>query len=165
MWLALTSILTSNNKGRQMNRSKCSSAAMAFAMALLAMAMTLRAESAEPMALQGVMQQLGRDMQTVTGAIATEDWGTVAELAPRIGGHPEPPIKEKLRILSWIGSDATKFRGFDVEVHDAATAMKEAAIHGDGRAVIRAFSRVQLSCLGCHENFRQPFIDHFYGQR
>lgn len=134
-------------------------------MVLLVTAATLRAEPAEPLALQGVMQQLGRDMQTVTGAIATEDWGTVAELAPKIARHAEPPIAEKLRILSWIGSDAGKFRGFDGEVHDAATAMEEAAMRGDGQDVISAFSEVQLSCLGCHQNFREPFIKHFYGRR
>ncbi|WP_417544252.1 cytochrome c [Marinobacter sp.] len=146
-----------------MSRSKCTSTAIV--MALLATAATLRAESAEPLALQGVMQQLGRDMQTVAGAIATEDWGTVAERAPKIARHAEPPITEKLRILNWVGSDAGKFRGFDGEVHDAATAMEEAAMRGDGKAVIKAFSKVQLSCLGCHQNFREPFIKHFNGPR
>jgi cytochrome c556 len=71
-------------------------------------------------------------------------------------------MMEKLRILGWLGSDAGKFREYDGEVHDAATTMEEAAIRGDGHAVINAFSEVQKSCLNCHQNFREPFVKHFY---
>lgn len=116
-----------------------------------------------PMALQGVMKQLGIDMQTVTGAIAIEDWAAVAALAPQIGRHAEPPPEERARIMGWLGSEAPRFRGFDHVVHEAAGAMGEAAARGDGEAVIRAFSEVQQGCLACHQNFRQPFIAHFYG--
>jgi len=135
---------------------------------LLTAATTLHAESEEsikPLVLQGVMQQLGHDMQDVTWAIATENWSTVAELSPKIARHAQPPIMEKLRILSWLGSDAGKFRELDGDVHDAAMAMREAAMRGEGQAVISAFSEVQLSCMGCHLNFREPFIKHFYDQR
>jgi len=150
-----------------MNKSQFLSVSV-MAMILLTAAATLHAETEEaiePLVLQGVMQQLGRDMQAVTGAIATENWSTVAELAPKIARHAQPPMMEKLRILSWLGSDAGKFRGFDGDVHDAAMAMREAAMRGKGQAVISAFSEVQLSCLGCHLNFREPFIKHFYGPR
>ena len=147
-----------------MNKSQSLSV---FVMAIVSLtsAATLYAETEktiEPLVLQGVMQQLGRDMQAVTGAIATEDWSTVAELSPKIARHAQPPMMEKLRILSWLDSDAGKFRGFDGEVHDAATAMEKAAMRGEGQAVIKAFSEVQLSCLGCHQEFRAPFIKHFY---
>lgn len=122
-------------------------------------------EPPEPMALQGVMQQLGRDMQAVTGAISKEDWAMVAELAPIIARHSEPPMSEKLRILRWLGTDAGKFRGFDGQVHEAAITMGEAAGRGDGEAVIASFAKVQQSCLGCHQIFRKPFVEHFYGKR
>lgn len=120
------------------------------------------AEPAKPMALQGVMQQLDRDMQAITGAIATEDWASVARIAPMIARHPEPPLGEKVRILAWLGSDAGKFRGFDGQVHDAAVNMGEAAQRGDGQAVIAAFADVQLRCLACHQDFRKPFAEHFH---
>lgn len=118
----------------------------------------------QAMALRGIMQQLGTDMQAVTGAISHEDWKTVAEIAPRIAHHPEPPIMEKVRILAWLNVDAPQFRGFDGKVEEAATAMGEAAKKGDGSAVIADFSRIQQSCLACHQGYRQKFIDHFYGQ-
>lgn len=138
-------------------------AAMFVALVSAAAAQTV--EAARPMALRGVMEQLGRDMQAVTGAISQEDWALVAELAPKIARHAEPPASEKVRILSWLGTDAGKFRGFDGQVHEAATAMGEAGQRGDGQAAIAAFARVQQSCLACHQGFRKPFVEHFYEKR
>ena len=122
------------------------------------------AEREESMALRTVMEKLGRDMQAVTGAISTEDWDLVAELAPGIARHAEPPAVEKVRILRWVGTDAGKFRGFDVQVEQAADAMAEAAARDDGTEVIRRFSEVQQACLGCHQKFRGPFVEHFYNR-
>ena len=122
-------------------------------------------EAAKPMALRTVMERLGRDMQAVTGAISKEEWALVAELAPKIAKHAEPPLAEKMRILAWLGTDAGKFRGFDGQVQDAATAMGDAAKRNDGQAVIAAFSKAQQSCLACHQSFRGSFIQHFYEQR
>lgn len=116
------------------------------------------------MGLRTVMEKLGRDMQAVTGAISTEDWDLVAELAPGIARHAEPPAMEKVRILRWVGTDAGKFRGFDVQVEQAADAMAEAAARDDGTEVIRRFSEVQQACLGCHQKFRGPFVEHFYNR-
>lgn len=123
------------------------------------------AEPGKTMALRTVMAKLGRDMQAVTAAISKEDWARVAELVPVIANHAEPPPAEKIRILSWLGSDAAKFRGFDRQVHDAANTMTDAAKRQDGEAVVVSFSRVQQLCLGCHQAFRQPFIAHFYENR
>lgn len=142
--------------------------AVALVAALLISGAIFRAEAAtpaKPVALQGVMQQLGRDMQAVTAAIATEDWPQVAQLAPKIADHPAPPFAEKLRILSWLGTDAAKFRDFDGRVHAAAVAMGKAARHGDGDAVIAGFGEVQKGCLGCHRSFRDRFVAHFHPQR
>lgn len=142
--------------------------AVALAASMLASAVAVHAnavEPAKPMALQGVMQQLGRDMQAVTGAIATEDWPAVARLAPKIADHPQPPLAEKIRILAWLGGDAGRFRAFDGQVHDAAAAMGDAATRSDGDAVIAAFARTQQSCLACHQSFRKRFVEHFQPQR
>lgn len=123
------------------------------------------ADEAKPMALRGVMQQLGRDMQAVTGAISQEDWARVARLAPQIARHAEPPLGEKMRILAWLGADAGRFRGFDEQVHQSAEAMGEAARRGDGQAVIESFAKVQQGCLACHQSFRKSFQEHFYEKR
>ena len=109
------------------------------------------------------MQQLGHDMQAVTGAIATEDWFSVAQLAEKITRHAEPPLSEKVRILAWLGSDANRFRGFDGQLKDAASTLADTAKSNEGRAIITAFSEVQHSCLACHQAFRKLFVKYFYG--
>ena len=122
------------------------------------------AQTADPTALRGIMQQMGANLQAVTDAISREDWKTVAELAPKIANHDQPPMLEKVKILAWLNVDAPKFKGLDGEVEKAATAMGEAAQKGDGEAVIADFAKVQQSCLACHAGYRQKFIDHFYGK-
>lgn len=119
---------------------------------------------ARPMELRRIMKQLGKDMQVVTDGISREDWALVARVAPRIADHPQPPVGEKMRILAFIGSDVGKFKGFDEQTHNAAKAMQAAAERGDGKAVIAAFANLQNSCLGCHQSYRKPFVEHFYGQ-
>lgn len=117
----------------------------------------------KPMALRGIMDQMGRDMQEVAGAIAREDWPAVAVLAPRIADHEEPPATEKVRILAWLGTDALKFRGADKRMGEAAATLSQAASAGDGAAVIDAFANVQRDCLACHQAYRQDFVQRFYG--
>lgn len=130
--------------------------------ALSATQVTRAAEPQRPMALRAVMQQLERDMRSVTGAISREDWARVAELAPGIASHPAPPLREKMRILAWLGTGASMFRSFDNQTHEAAQVMGEAATVSDGEAVIAAFADVQQSCLACHQNYRTSFREHFY---
>ena len=135
-------------------------AAMTFALSLL----SHTAHSAEPLAFQGVMKDLGRHMQTIAGAIAYGDWEQVARTAPLIAAHPQPPITEKARIFAFVGTNMGKFKEFDKQTHDGAHAMEHAAKAGDGMQVINQFQNVQLGCLGCHQAFRKPFVEHFYGK-
>ena len=146
---------------------QCSVAlAMAFTLAGAAQAQTAPPPQADAMpGLRAVMQQLGRDMQAVAGVIATEDWPQVVTLASQVADHPEPPITEKVRVLTWLGTDAVKFRGFDQRVGAAAGEMGDAAKRGDGPAVIAAFAKVQQACLGCHQGYRASFKQHFGGGR
>lgn len=132
----------------------------AFALSLA----TFATNAAEPLAFQGVMKDLGKHMQTVSGAIALEDWELVAKTAPLIAAHPQPPAEEKARIISFMGSDMGKFKSFDMQTHEAAHELQHAANEKDGMRVIAAFQKVQTSCLGCHQSFRKPFVEHFYGK-
>lgn len=118
----------------------------------------------EPLALRRIMQDLGRNMQSAADGISREDWVLTEVTAQLISGHPEPPIAEKVRILSFIGSDAGKFRGYDRKVVDAARLMAQASREMDGEAVINAFHALQTSCFDCHRTFREPFLEHFYGR-
>jgi hypothetical protein len=50
--------------------------------------------------------------------------GSGRSARPKVAAHPEPPLTEKMRILAYLGADATKFRNFDAQTHEAALAMK-----------------------------------------
>ena len=123
------------------------------------------ADKAKPLALRKIMQDLGKNMQVITDGISREDWQMVAEVAPLIADHAQPPLTEKMRIQSFIGFDASKFRGYNEKTHQAAQALKQAAVRSDGQSVIMSFATLQNSCLACHQSFRKRFVGHFYGQR
>ncbi len=122
-------------------------------------------DKTRPLALRKIMQDLGKNMQDITDGISREDWEMVARVAPLIADHPQPPAAEKMRILSFIGSDAGKFRAHDEKTHQAAQAMEQAAVRSDGQAVISSFATLQSSCLACHQSFRKPFVEHYYERR
>jgi len=119
----------------------------------------------KPLELKRIMQELGRSMQTISDAISREDWALVAKIAPQIAEHPEPPVIEKMRILTFIGTNMGTFESHDEITHQAARALEQVAARNDGQGVITAFANLQSSCLACHQSFRQSFVEHFYGQR
>ncbi len=125
----------------------------------------LSAQAAEPLAFQGVMRDLGKHMQTVVGAISYEDWELVAKTAPLIAAHPQPSLGEKARIVAYIGLNMGTFKSFDTQTHEAVHEMQHAAVEKDGLQVIAAFQKLQTGCLGCHQNFRAAFVEHFYGKK
>lgn len=122
------------------------------------------AGGAKPLELRKIMQTLGKDMQAVTDGISREDWDLVAKTAPRIADHPQPPMGERMRILAFVGSDVGKFKQYDKRTQEAARALQQAAVRGDGQAVISTFATLQTTCLRCHQQFRKPFQEHFDGE-
>jgi len=122
-------------------------------------------KSLKPLALRTIMQDMGKNMQTMTDGIARSDWKLVEKAAAQVADHPQPPAEEKLRIIAFIGAEMGRFKGYDSEANDHALAAGVAAKAGDGKAVIRAFGQLQTSCLSCHTTFREPFAAHFYGKK
>jgi len=125
---------------------------------------TMNATAAEPLELQKVMKELGKNMQIVTDGISREDWALVEHTSHLIGGHPQPPLTEKMRIMAFMGSDMAKFKAFDGQTHEFAHEMATAAQAKDGQKVISSFQKLQSSCLACHQAFRPAFVEHFYGK-
>jgi cytochrome c556 len=126
---------------------------------------TITAQAAEPLALKQVMMDLGKHMQTITDGISREDWVLVEKTAPSIAEHPQPPLAEKMRIMSFMGSNMGKFKDLDEQTHEAAHELLHAAQTKDGQKVIAAFQQVQSACLSCHQTFRTSFVEHFYGKQ
>lgn len=123
------------------------------------------AHAAEPLALQQIMKDLGRNMQLITDGISREDWELVEKTALLIADHPKPPFGEKLRILGFVGTNMDKYKEYDGETHDHAQAVGKAAKAKDGQGAILAFQKLQTSCNNCHNEFRKPFVAHFYGKK
>lgn len=124
---------------------------------------TCSAHAAEPLELQRVMKELGKNMQAITDGISREDWDTVARIAPMIADHPQPSLTEKMRIMAFMGSDMPRFKAFDGKTHEAAEEMTKSAQEKNGQKVIDSFHKLQSACLSCHQEFRAPFVAHFYG--
>ncbi len=76
--------------------------------------------AAEPLALRKIMKDLGGNMQAVTDGISREDWMLIEKTAPLIAEHPQPPLLEKMRIMSFIGGNMARFKAYDGETHQAA---------------------------------------------
>ncbi|MDO8349592.1 MAG: cytochrome c [Gallionella sp.] len=124
----------------------------------------MNATAAEPLELQKVMKDLGKNMQIVTDGISREDWLLVEHTSHLIGGHPQPPVAEKMRIMTFMGANMAKFKEFDGQTHEFAHEMALAAQAKDGLKVISSFQKLQASCLACHQAFRPAFVEHFYGK-
>lgn len=122
------------------------------------------ATDARPLELRKIMQDLDKSMHGIADAISRKDWTLVAKIAPSIAEHPQPPMAERMRILSFMGANASAFRAYDGKTHHAARALEETASRGDAPAVISSFAALQGSCSACHERFRKPFVEHFYGK-
>lgn len=122
-------------------------------------------ETDEPMVLQKIMRDMGKNMQLIADGISREDWKLVEQNALLVADHPQPPLSEKVRIMAFAGADISQFKKHDGKTHDAARTLSEAAVREDGYAVIADFATLQNSCLMCHQHFRESFKEHFYGER
>lgn len=150
--------------GNTTARRGCRSAPWALLTALVCSVQPVAGLAAEPLALQGIMKDMGRNMQAIVDGLSREDYAKAERAALAIADHPQPPVGEKIRVMSFIGGSAPRFKAFDGETHDNAKALARASKSGNGEEAIAAFRKLQSSCLACHQVFRQPFQEHFYGK-
>lgn len=118
-----------------------------------------------PKTLLEAMQALGHEMQNITTGISSENWSQVEKSALHIADHPRPSMTERMRIMSFLGSDKSTFKSFDKKTHATARIIAKAAADHDGAKVISEFAVLQQSCLDCHQSFREKFQKHFGEQR
>lgn len=135
---------------------------------LLAASGTLAAPHSEPsdpeptLSLQRMMRAQAERMAALAGAIAREDWPAVRLTADQLAAPVQPPLREKLRILGFVGGDAPRYKQYHRRTAVRAAELAQAARSGDGPAVITAYAAVQRACLDCHRDFRIPFRRHFH---
>ncbi len=121
--------------------------------------------STEPLALRKIMQDMGKEMAAIAEAVSREEWQQVEKSALLIADHPRPPMSERMKIMALFGKDMARFKGYDTKTHDTARELAKLAAQKDAPAVISTFATLQSSCLECHQNFRKPFQEHFYGKQ
>ncbi|HCN88570.1 MAG TPA: cytochrome C [Oxalobacteraceae bacterium] len=106
-------------------------------------------------------------MRRINGDGRAHEYLRRASLSVARGGkmlHRAPPVGENLRILSFVGVDAAKFKRYDEKTHHAARTLEAAAARNNGTDVIAGFANLQNSCLACHQSFRKSFVENFYGK-
>jgi hypothetical protein len=134
------------------------------ALPLLSLALVLGG-CASDLALRPIMRDMGRDTGVIAEALAREDYALLERAAQRIASHPQPPVEERARIITWLGARAARFRGYDQQANAQAEVLAAAARAGDGKAALEAFHRMQAACMGCHAEFREPLLKQFYPAR
>ena len=117
----------------------------------------------EALALRGVMRDMGREAAAIAEGLMQEDYARVEAAALRVASHPQPPVEERARIITWLGARAARFRGHDAEANQHAQAVAAAARRRDARAALGAFHEMQSACNACHAEFRRPLLEKFYG--
>lgn len=130
-----------------------------------AIAETKPLEFKEPLALQKIMLSMGLEMHNIGDAIATKNWKAIEKSATWIADHPKPPMVERMKIMSFLGTEALQFKTNDKKTHNAASDVADAAKQQNNASVNNAFATLQQTCLACHQTYRAKLQDHFYGQR
>jgi cytochrome c556 len=115
-----------------------------------------------PMALRGIMREMGRDALVVADALVREQYPALERSALKLAEHAQPPAEERARIITWLGPRAARFRGYDQEAHGHAQALAAAARERQGKAALEALHKLQSTCMGCHLEFREAYLRQFY---
>jgi len=121
--------------------------------------------AADTLALRAIMRDMGREAAAIAEGLMHEDYARVEAAASRVASHPQPPVEERARIITWLGPRAALFRGHDAEANRHAQAVAAAARGRDAKAALAAFHDMQSACNACHAEFRRPLLERFYGPR
>lgn len=105
--------------------------------------------------LQLVMMDLLTDTQLLTEGVFKEDFELIAKSAERIANHPNPGPEILQQVKKNLASEMSKFKQYDVVVHNAATLITELAANKDLVGVLSKYHTMIDGCQGCHSQFKQ----------
>jgi len=112
-------------------------------------------ETADPGLLRSIMVDLGGDMSDISRGLWLEDLPTVAAAAAAIAEHPRVSDMERSRIQGALGANFADFIQSDRRVHDTAVRLSARAAAGDLTATLDQLAELQVSCVACHQEFRE----------
>lgn len=105
--------------------------------------------------LYSIMAALQADMARVSRGLWLEDLDTVAAGADAVANHPQVPPEEFQRISEVLGEEMSRFGGMDMEVHDVAVRLGDAADRADLESVLALDAELRRACVRCHSTYRQ----------
>ena len=110
--------------------------------------------TAEPTALQQIMQDLSDNLIEISDGLLTHDLELTAKGAMSIAEHPKIPPEQVQMVAKELGPEMPVFKQFDVRVHNLAVEIGAAATAGDREAAVAGFHRLVDGCLACHDAYK-----------
>jgi hypothetical protein len=104
--------------------------------------------------LFNIMVGLQGDAYRISRGLWTEQLDTIAAAARSIANHPQVTADELRVVQGILGDDIVAFRALDMQVHDLAVRLGEAAAAGDLEAVVATDAELRAGCVECHTQFR-----------
>jgi len=109
--------------------------------------------------LKQIMQQLGRDYDTLNQAILREDFAGAETAAHAIGFHDKPSVKQRMKLAGELGSEMKNFKKADGVVHGLAIKLEAAAKAKDMPLLIQHQSQMLSACMACHTSYRSRVVN------
>ncbi len=113
--------------------------------------------------LRPLMVDLSLDMERIHQGLWREDYVMIAQGARSIAEHPKITSEQMAAIKKALGTSFKQFVQFDVTVHEAASALADAAADENLKAVLKHRRQLQQGCISCHAGFREQVREAFYG--
>ena len=114
--------------------------------------------------LRPLMVDLSLDMERIHQGLWREDYVMIAQGARSIAEHPKISAEQMAAIKKALGSGFKQFFQFDVTVHEAASALANAAADKNLEAVLKHRRQLQQGCIACHAGFREQVREALYGE-
>jgi len=109
--------------------------------------------------LRQIMQQLGRDFDSLNQAILREDFAGAEAAAHAIGFHDKPSMGQRMKLMSSLGTEMKNFKKADGVVHGLAIKLEAAAKAKDMPLLIQHQSQILSACMACHTSYRSRVVD------
>ncbi|MEO8232542.1 MAG: hypothetical protein ABI638_09680 [Ignavibacteriota bacterium] len=101
-----------------------------------------------------IMYQLMADMNGISTGIFMENYPMIDSAAYHIAQHPEINPRQMQIIKKIMGEEMDEFERIDMNVHDHAVFISQAAQQKKMEEILSQYNIVQHNCVNCHNQFR-----------
>jgi len=104
--------------------------------------------------LKTIMNGLLEDTKLLTEGIFLEDFAKIELAANNIANHPKPSPETLKKVKANLVEEMGVFKGFDMEVHNAALEIAMSASNEDLTRVVSLYHQVIDGCQSCHNQYK-----------